>query len=159
MGTLSKLTRFASEPVMMLGAIHAPVGGSQELIGVHAIFRKRRGAHAHGEQVFAAVQSSSLGGDLRKETYLGPHSLGRMTRHHNHKFVATHAGDIVVLAAVLLQSLRYRSQYFVPLQVTEPVVHLLETVQIAHQYGERAILAFATCDFAIQLQEKRAGVR
>src|SRR5437763_16260960 len=114
---LSKSARFASELVMVFGLVHAPVGGSEKLICVRAVFRKRGFAHAHGEYFFAAMQSPGLCRDLGKSACLSPHGVDRLARQHNHEFVAAHARHIVVLATILLKYLSNGPQPLLPLAV------------------------------------------
>ena len=124
-----------SHLLRLLGQVHAPVGLGQELLRVRAVLDVHRFTHAHREQIFSAVPPSRLHGDLRELPDLGRDRIRRISGQHNDKLVATHARDIVVLAAVLAQSLGHGAKHFISFQVAESVVDLFETVQIAYQHG------------------------
>ncbi len=84
---------------------------------------------------------------------------GAQSGQNHHKLIASHARDIVILAARVFQAPRNVSQDLIPFQVAEGIVDWFKGIQIADQNGDRPGFTPGARDFAVQVKEQRAGVR
>ena len=123
--------------------IHAAVSLSQQLLGIVAVNRRYRHADAQGKNFFTAHVKARLPRQRTNLLNLLSRGVGLQARGDHHKFVSTHARDVVVLSAAIFQRLCEQAQHAIALQVPEAVVNLLEAVHVADHHGERSLIALA----------------
>src|SRR2546426_237117 len=125
--------------VSLLFRIHRAVGLHEKLLGVGALLRVERMAHAEGNQILATNFTASLGGQATKAVLLFADHLRPQSGQNQGELVSAHARHVVVFAAGLLQLRRKSAKHSIPFKMSKLIVDLLETVQVADRSEERRV--------------------
>src|SRR3974390_640605 len=144
--------------LLLLFQIHAAVRFCKELFRIFAVLGILRATHAEREYVFATNFNAGLLGQRKHLRRFLFRRIRIEARRDDDKFVAAHAGDVVILTATVFERLGKQAQHAIAFEVTEAVVDLLEAVHVGDHYGQRRVLALAAGEIAIQLQEQRTGI-
>src|SRR5262249_49415648 len=131
--------------------VHAAIGFGEELFGVASVFRIVRRTNTERDDFFSRYLSTSLNRKFVEVSRTLQACFWSQSRSDDYEFVAAHTGDIVVFAARLFQLLREHSQEAVAFEVSEAVVHLFESIEIADQHCESFFVAAATGHLSIKV--------
>ena len=129
--------------LLLLFDVHAAVGFGQQRFRIFSVFGIQGLSHAQRQNVFAAHFPGRPVAPVRAGSPPSWPRPPRQAGRHHDKFVATHAGHVVVLAAAVFQSLGKQAQHAIALQVAEAVVDLLEAVHVADHDHQRRRIALA----------------
>ncbi len=134
----------------MLGAVELGVRGLDQFGAGHAGL-EGGGAEAHGHADFAFVEAED--GLFHRDPHgfaqafhLGGFQLGE----HEAEFLAAVAGEELLPAHARGDGAREPREHFVPGQVAEAVVHLLEVVNVEHHGGQRRAVARGAGELPVQ---------
>jgi hypothetical protein len=122
--------------LLLLFQIHSAVGFRQELFGVLAVLRVDRASHAEREDFFAANFRPGLAGQGAHLLGFFGGGIGCETRRDDHEFVPTHAGDVVIFAAGVLEGLREQAQHAIALEMAKAIIDLLKAVHVGDHHGQ-----------------------
>ena len=139
--------------------IHAAVGLGEQGLDLVAVFWTECRSHAQRDYVAAAAVASGLNGGLIQAIRFFLRGFRSETESGDHEFIAAHASDVIVAAAGIFQANAELAQKFVSLQMTERVIDLLETVDVADHDGQRGLHAAAARHLLREMHKQRPRVR
>src|ERR1700676_4334463 len=142
----------------MLGAIHPAVGLAQQSLGIGSVGAEDSAAYTKSHHALAANVHSSFNHKPIQVLNLDLGGSRGKSWHDEHEFVAAHAGDIVVASTGSLEFAGNVGEQLIAHQVAEAVVHLLKTVQVANQNGQRHAVPAGAANFTVQVHEQGTGV-
>src|SRR5437879_10256878 len=120
--------------VSLLFRIHRPVGLHEKLLGVGALLRVERMAHAEGNQILATHFTASLGGQATKAVLLFADDLRPQSGQNQDELVSAHARHVVVFAAGLLRSEEHTSELQSPMYLVCRLLLEKKKQHKRHQY-------------------------
>src|SRR5579872_48251 len=142
----------------LLHGVHSSIRLGEQTLHVETIFRAEGHTHTESDEVATANVASGVDRRLVETIRLFFCGFGCQSGSGDDEFISTHAGNVVVAAADVLETSGELAQQFVALEVPERVVDLLESVDVANQHSERRLHAAAACDFLRQMDEQRSGI-
>src|SRR5437016_4818247 len=110
-------------------------------------------AHTERQGAVAANLMPNIGNHTSKSLQPRLDSVRLLSRQNQHKLIATHARHVVVGSAVFAQSFGHQLQYTVAFQMSEAIVDLFESVEVADQHRQGRSLAFAARQLGVKVQE------
>ena len=140
-GVLVGLVEAEAAAPALLGALHRRFGMAHQHVGVVAVGRKQRHAHAAGQRELQAVDRTGVRHRVENPARrgLGTRRVGLV--HQQRKLVAADARDDVALAQAGLQAVGAIEQHAVADFVAQAVVDLLEAVEVEQQQRQRTAAA------------------
>ena len=144
--------------LLLLLEIHAAIGFGEQFLGIEAVLRIHRAAHAERKDVFLADFLPDLAGEVAHLVGFLQGGFRVQSGGDHNKLVSAHAGHIVVFAARLPQGLGEQTQHAIAFEVAEAIVDLLEPVHVANHDGERGFFALAAGEFLVEFEEQGTRV-
>ena len=122
--------------LFLLFQVHAAIGFGQELFCILAVLGVKSESDAKRQNIFATDLAAGL---LGQSLHLLRLLFGRVRREpgsNHYELVPTHARDVVILTATVLQSLRKQAQHAIAFQVPETIVDLFKTIHVRDHHGQ-----------------------
>src|SRR5271166_4853770 len=142
----------------LLHRVHAAISFGEQTLYVETILRAKGCADTQRDQIAAGNLISRLDSECIQAASLFNARILAQAGSNNHKFVTTHAGDVVIASAGLVQVGGKILEQVVAFEVAVEVVDLLEIVEVANHDGQCCACATAAGQFARQVHEERASV-
>lgn len=142
----------------LLELVHASVGAVQQFLAGRAVLRIEGGPQAHRHQGFTGDFGAGLSGNFDQLHRTILDIFASKSRQYKDKFVPSHSGDIVVLAAGSFETFRDRLKQLITDEVAESVVDLLKSIEIPEKYGERSTGPTAPGNFGLEVTRQATGV-